>query len=66
MTETVATPAGVFAHCLFVEESTPLERGHLSYKHYAPGIGLIKDGTLELVAHGYRVPLPDFYDEPGN
>lgn len=53
VTEIVATPAGTFDHCLLVEESTPLEPGELSYKHYAPGVGLITDDFLELVDYGF-------------
>jgi hypothetical protein len=59
VTEAVATPAGVFENCLFVEESSPLEPDHFSYKWYAPGIGLVKDNHLELVDFGFHVPMPD-------
>ena len=45
------TPAGEFKGCLKVEETSPLERGREA-KLYAPGVGLIKDGALVLVAHG--------------
>jgi hypothetical protein len=57
--EVITTPAGTFTDCLFVEESSPLEPGHFSYKYYAPGIGLVKDGPVELVAHGFHVELPE-------
>jgi hypothetical protein len=46
------TPAGAFTNCLKVEETTPLEPGEKEYKHYAPGIGLIQDGSLKLVKYG--------------
>jgi hypothetical protein len=46
------TPAGDFTNCLKVEETTPLEPGEREYKHYAPGIGLIQDGSLMLVKYG--------------
>jgi hypothetical protein len=59
VTELLDTPGGTFANCLFVEESTPVEPGHFSYKYYAPGIGLVKDGPVELVDHGFDVELPD-------
>jgi hypothetical protein len=59
ITEPLATPGGTFVNCLFVEESSPLEPGHFSYKHYAPGIGLVKDNHIELVDHGFDVELPD-------
>jgi len=52
MTETEKTPAGEFKGCLKIEETTPLEPGVKEYKLYAPGIGLISDGSLKLVKHG--------------
>ncbi len=45
--ETVRTPAGTFAHCLHLKETTPLDGG-VSHKWHAPGIGLIKDDEFEL------------------
>jgi hypothetical protein len=50
--ERIRTPAGTFDFCLKVEESTPLEPGHASLKVYAPGIGLVRDGSIKLVAYG--------------
>jgi hypothetical protein len=47
------TPAGNFDHCLKTEETTPLEPRAREYKVYASGIGLIKDGDLLLIKHGY-------------
>ncbi len=52
ISETVQTPAGEFKGCLKVEETTPLEPGEKGYKYYAPGVGLIRDGSLKLVKHG--------------
>ena len=49
---TVATPAGVFTHCVKIEETTPLEPGTKEAKYYARGIGLVQDGPLKLVQHG--------------
>ena len=49
---TFTTPAGVFEHCLVVEETSALEPHALEYKIYAPGVGLIKDGSLLLTSHG--------------
>jgi len=46
------TPAGRFEHCFKVKETTPLESG-TEYKLYAPGIGLVQDGSLKLVTHGF-------------
>jgi hypothetical protein len=51
-TETAKTPAGIFEHCLKVKETTPLEAG-TGYKSYAPKIGLVSDGDLKLVRHGF-------------
>jgi hypothetical protein len=45
--DTVRTPAGTFAHCLHLRETTPLERA-VSHKYYAPGVGVIKDDDFEL------------------
>jgi hypothetical protein len=47
MTETVTTPAGTFNNCLKIKETSAVEPGSY-YKYYAPGIGLIKDGSSEL------------------
>ncbi len=44
------TPAGKFEHCVKTEETTPLERGR-GYKIYAPGVGLLCDGSLKLTKH---------------
>jgi len=49
VSETVKTPAGEFTNCLKVEETTPLERFVTEYKYYAPGIGMVRDGSLRLV-----------------
>ncbi len=51
--EVVKTPAGKFAHCLKVKETTPLEPDHVEYKFYAPDVGLAQDGDLKLVKHGF-------------
>ena len=48
--EAVETPAGNFADCLKTVETSALERGK-GYKFYAPGIGLIKDGAVELILY---------------
>lgn len=52
---TVETPAGRFENCLKTEETSGLERT-VAYKLYAPNIGLIQDGGLRLVRHGYTTP----------
>ena len=46
----VETPYGRFREVLVTEESTPFEPGVLEYKRYAPGVGLVVDGTQRLVA----------------
>ena len=47
--ETVKTPAGEFAHCVHVRETSGLE-ADVGHKWYAPGVGLVKDGKSELVS----------------
>jgi hypothetical protein len=46
----VEVPAGVFEDCVHVIETTPLEPGAESNKTYCPGVGMVADGELELVA----------------
>lgn len=53
----IEVPAGEFNGCLRLRESTPLEPGKTEYKSYAPGVGLLKDGSLTLVRYG-TVELP--------
>ena len=53
LTERVTTAAGVFDRCLKTKETTTLEMFAREYKLYAPGVGLIKDGSLELTSHQY-------------
>ncbi len=55
ITESVKTLAGTFENCLKVKETTPLEPG-TEYKSYAPEIGLVCDGDLKLVKHGFVKP----------
>lgn len=52
MSERVITKAGTFENCLKTQETSPLEMFVKEHKLYAPGIGLIRDGSLELVAYG--------------
>src|SRR5207245_8193243 len=49
VTETVKTPAGEFKNCVKVEETSPLARFTTEYKYYAPGVGMVSDGTMKLV-----------------
>ncbi|MGH7803919.1 MAG: hypothetical protein ACREQJ_06190 [Candidatus Binatia bacterium] len=46
-------PAGTFGECLKVRETNDLELDAVESKFHAPGIGLIKDGELELVSYGF-------------
>ncbi|MCI0411681.1 hypothetical protein L0222_02640 [bacterium] len=46
----ITTPSGHFTDLLKTKETSPLEPGHVSIKFYARGIGLIKDGTAELIS----------------
>jgi hypothetical protein len=53
LSETMETPAGKFANVLKTEETTPLEPGEKEAKYYAAGVGLLKDGPMRLVRHGF-------------
>jgi len=53
MTVKLKVPAGRFENVLKIEETTPLEPSEKEYKLYARGIGLLKDGSLELVKYGF-------------
>jgi len=48
VSETVKTPAGEFTNCVKVKETTPLEPFTAEYKYYAPGIGMVQDGALQV------------------
>ena len=52
LSETLVTPAGEYSNVLKVEETTALEPLVIAYKYYAPGIGMIRDGPLELMEFG--------------
>jgi hypothetical protein len=54
VSETLKTHAGDFKDCVKTRETTPLEKG-TEYKLYAPGVGLVQDGTLHLVKYGLEV-----------
>ncbi len=47
--ETLSVPYGSYKKVIKIEETTPLEPDTKSFKLYAKGIGLIKDGDLLLV-----------------
>jgi hypothetical protein len=48
----LTTGGGAFTNVVRIEETTPLERGTREYKLYAPGVGLVQDGSLKLVQYG--------------
>jgi len=48
------TPAGEFKGCLEFVETTPLEPLARDTKIYAPGVGLVRDGSLLLVEYGRK------------
>ena len=52
LSETLNTPAGAFKNVLKTVETTPLERAAAEAKYYAPGVGLLQDGSLKLVKYG--------------
>ncbi len=51
----VATPAGNFAGCVELSETTPLVPDEESIKRYCPGVGLVFDNGLELVDFGVGI-----------
>lgn len=59
ISETMQVPAGKFENCLKTEETTPLEPDAKEYKCYAAGVGLLKDGDLELTeVPGTKTEVP--------
>jgi hypothetical protein len=46
----ITVPAGHFRNCVEVTETSPLEPGEESIKVYCPGIGMVIDEELELIA----------------
>ena len=52
VTERFTGPAGSFANCVKMEETTPLEPAAKDFKLYAPGVGQVTDGALVLVKYG--------------
>lgn len=46
----VEVPAGVYKNCVEITETTPLEPGEKSLKVYCPGVGMVIDEELELIA----------------
>jgi hypothetical protein len=54
LTDSLITPAGVMRDLLRVAETTPLEPAEREYKRYAPGIGLVQDGSMKLAKYGSK------------
>lgn len=52
LSDSVRNAAGAFAKVLRIEETTPLEPGHRDRKRFAPGVGIVEDGSLRLVRYG--------------
>jgi hypothetical protein len=46
----IEVPAGTFRNCVEVTETSPLEPGEESLKVYCPGVGMVIDEELELIA----------------
>lgn len=53
LSETFETPAGNFENVLEILETSPLEPESEGTKLYAAGVGLLQDGELLLVKHGF-------------
>ncbi len=51
--ETCKTPAGSFSKCVKVKEGSAIDLLATEYKYYAPEIGLVGDGEVKLVKHGF-------------
>ena len=51
--ETCKTPAGTFSKCMKVKEGSAIDLTASEYKYHAPEIGLVRDGDLRLVKHGF-------------
>jgi hypothetical protein len=49
LNESVAVPYGSYDHALETKEWTPLEPGLVEHKYYAPGVGFVAGGGLELI-----------------
>lgn len=49
----ITVPAGTFTDCVQVTETTPLEPGVVDEKTYCPEVGLVTDGTVDLISYGF-------------
>lgn len=55
-------PKHNFGDCLVITEGSPLEPGDMSYKRYAPDVGMIFDDDLEVWKYGKRRPSEHFVE----
>ena len=51
----VSVPAGDYEDCIMIKDTTPLELDANDFKVYCPGVGIVKDETIELTNRS--VPL---------
>jgi hypothetical protein len=51
ISEAVQVPAGNFTNCLKTRETTSLAPG-VEFKFYAPNVGIVRDGSLNLIQYG--------------
>ena len=57
LTESKCVPYGCYSgNLLETNEHTPIDPGVVEAKYYAPGIGLVQDGSVKLVKYGKRQP----------
>jgi hypothetical protein len=49
LNESATVPYGSFDRVLVTKEFTPLQPGYIEHKYYAPGVGQVSGGGLELV-----------------
>ncbi len=52
LSDSINVPAGHLQQILRTAETSPLEPLVHEYKYYAPGIGLVRDGSARLVSYG--------------
>jgi hypothetical protein len=50
----VSVPAGIFTECVQIDETNPLSSNPnaVDVKVFCPGVGIVKDESLELVSFG--------------
>ena len=55
VTAEVEVEAGEFEACLAVAETNGEEPGDVAIKYYARGVGMVKDGPIELIEYGFGI-----------